>query len=100
MVRLTRPALMFLVLLLDVCNTEGAPITIFHSFGGSSDGANPYGDLTLSGQTLYGMTSGGGSSGLGTIFALALPEPSPFALLGVGAIILLADAWRRWKRAV
>jgi len=41
---------------------------IIHSFaGGSSDGANPMGDLilSLSGGTLYGMTSSGGGSGCG-----------------------------------
>src|SRR5438552_12989537 len=38
-----------------------------HSFAGSSDGANPYGGLALSSNTLYG-TAYGGSSGNGTVF--------------------------------
>jgi uncharacterized repeat protein (TIGR03803 family) len=45
--------------------------SILHSFSGLSDGAHPYyGSLTLSGSTLYGMTSQGGSGGCGcgTIF--------------------------------
>ena len=29
---------------------------------------------------------------------IVTPEPSTFALLGVGAISLLAYAWRRWRR--
>ena len=33
-------------------------------------GANPYGSLTLSGSTLYGMTSEGGAYGAGTIFQI------------------------------
>ena len=36
----------------------------------SGEGANPYAGLILSGQTLYGTASGGGSSGLGTLFAV------------------------------
>ena len=43
--------------------------TNLHSFTLSgSDGANPYAGLISSGNTLYGTTSGGGSSGLGTVF--------------------------------
>jgi uncharacterized repeat protein (TIGR03803 family) len=44
--------------------------TVLYSFGSvTSDGASPYyGSLTLSGTTLYGMTSGGGANGCGTIF--------------------------------
>jgi uncharacterized repeat protein (TIGR03803 family) len=36
----------------------------------NSDGANPIAGLLLSGDTLYGTANSGGSSGLGTIFAL------------------------------
>ncbi|MGA3117742.1 MAG: choice-of-anchor tandem repeat GloVer-containing protein [Syntrophobacteraceae bacterium] len=42
--------------------------TVLHSFGGTSDGADPTWSLTLSGTTLYGMTWQGGTSGWGTIF--------------------------------
>lgn len=53
-------------------NTDGTGYQLLHSFGGgTSDGANPYGSLTLSGSTLYGLTSaGGGSPGYGTIFTI------------------------------
>ena len=51
--------------------TEGAEIEVIHSFTGSTtDGAKPYGSLTLSGQYLYGMTSEGGSGNKGTIFRI------------------------------
>ncbi len=58
-------------------DTSGAGYTISHNFtGGTGDGANPYGSLTLSGSTLYGMTKQGGSNDNGTVFALTL---SPLA---------------------
>ena len=41
-----------------------------YSFTGGSDGASPVAGLILSGSTLYGTASGGGSSGSGTVFAL------------------------------
>jgi uncharacterized repeat protein (TIGR03803 family) len=45
--------------------------TTLHSFAvGSADGFNPWGGLILSGNTLYGTTSYGGSAGYGTVFAL------------------------------
>jgi len=60
-------------------NTNGSGFTILHSFtAGSgtyptvtnSDGANPFGGLILSGNTLYGTADTGGSSGNGTVFAV------------------------------
>src|ERR1039457_5117634 len=51
-------------------NTDGSDFTILHSFTvapGSypyytnNDGANPYAGLTLSGNILFGTTSGGGA---------------------------------------
>src|SRR5258706_9545402 len=48
--------------------------TTLHSFtallgpGTNSDGASPYAGLILSGNTLYGTTSDGGSSVWGTVF--------------------------------
>jgi len=51
-------------------NTDNTGYQILHNFSGGNDGANPSGSLTLSGSTLYGMTSGGGASGNGTIFQI------------------------------
>lgn len=52
-------------------NADGSGYSLLHTFiGGNNDGFDPYGSLTLSGSKLYGMTSGGGSSGAGTIFSI------------------------------
>ena len=59
-------------------DTDGTGFTNLHSFTDldtatsttNSDGANPYGGLTLSGRTLYGTAYDGGSSGNGTVFAV------------------------------
>jgi uncharacterized repeat protein (TIGR03803 family) len=52
-------------------HTDGTGFMTLHTFTNSSnDGANPYDGLILSGNTLYGTTSGGGSAGNGTVFAL------------------------------
>jgi uncharacterized repeat protein (TIGR03803 family) len=58
-------------------NLEGGDYRLLHEFAGStSDGAIPYGSLTLVGSTLYGMTYYGGQygsgSGNGIIFSLNL----------------------------
>ncbi|MGO4879240.1 MAG: choice-of-anchor tandem repeat GloVer-containing protein [Bryobacteraceae bacterium] len=43
--------------------------TVLHSFAGAtSDGSAPDGDLVLSGTSIYGTTSAGGSSSDGTVF--------------------------------
>ena len=50
------------------------PPTVVHAFtGGTSDGASPLGSLLISGSTLYGMTSAGGTlagGGAGVIFSV------------------------------
>jgi len=59
-------------------STDGTWFTNLHSFTATSgypyytnsDGANPFAGLILSGDTLYGTASAGGSSGNGTVFAL------------------------------
>jgi len=51
-------------------NTDGTGFTTLHSFSGGSDGANPSAGLTLSGNTLYGTASEGGTSGNGTVFSI------------------------------
>jgi uncharacterized repeat protein (TIGR03803 family) len=56
-------------------NTDGSGFTNFHSFtalsnGTNSDGANPYESMFLSGNTLYGTASAGGSGSNGTVFVV------------------------------
>jgi uncharacterized repeat protein (TIGR03803 family) len=51
--------------------TDGTAYTNLHDFAaGAADGANPMGDLTLSGTNFYGMTQQGGSNNLGTVFRM------------------------------
>jgi uncharacterized repeat protein (TIGR03803 family) len=61
-------------------NTDGTGFAVLHSFPAlgydasmdantNGEGANPEGDLILSGNTLYGTASQGGSAGNGTVFA-------------------------------
>jgi uncharacterized repeat protein (TIGR03803 family) len=59
-------------------NTDGTGFTNLHNFSGplytgvvsNSDGAVPSAGLVLSGNTLYGTTTTGGSFGGGTVFAI------------------------------
>ncbi|MEO7297469.1 MAG: choice-of-anchor tandem repeat GloVer-containing protein [Verrucomicrobiota bacterium] len=56
-------------------NIDGTGFTNLHHFTGlsvgtNSDGAHPVAGLILSGNTLYGTTTVGGSGGAGTIFSL------------------------------
>jgi uncharacterized repeat protein (TIGR03803 family) len=51
-------------------NTNGTGFTNLHSFTGGSEGDGPSGALILSGEILYGTTIYGGSSGVGSIFAI------------------------------
>jgi uncharacterized repeat protein (TIGR03803 family) len=56
-------------------NMDGSGFTNLYGFTGGGDGANPQADLILSGNTLYGTTAAGGSSGNGTVFSFTLPRP-------------------------
>jgi len=58
-------------------NTDGTSFATLHNYTATetalstnTDGAVPFGGLTLSGNTLYGTTQTGGTSGSGTIFAV------------------------------
>jgi uncharacterized repeat protein (TIGR03803 family) len=61
-------------------NTDGTAFTNLHRFAATSggslpnlhnlDGINPQGDLILSGTTLYGTATYGGTNGNGTVFAI------------------------------
>ncbi|MGB9265711.1 MAG: choice-of-anchor tandem repeat GloVer-containing protein [Terriglobales bacterium] len=49
---------------------------VLYSFGTGTDGANPVGGVTLDASgNLYGTTSAGGASGLGTVFQLTPGTP-------------------------
>src|SRR5450759_2288652 len=69
-------------------NTNGTGFTTLHSFTYGSDGLWPYAGLILSGNTLYGTTSGGGSSSDGTVFSLSLP-PAQLTIIPYGANVIL-----------
>ena len=71
----------------DLDNSDYA---ILHEFGGQG-GASPDGGLLLDGNTLYGITEGGGANGdEGVIFSYVLPEPGTFTLIaGVAGCGLL-----------
>ncbi len=70
------------------------PFTILHSFTAlnqanptNGDGANPYGGLILSGSTLYGAASRGGSFSSGTLFAVGTGATSFTNLYDFTALI-------------
>jgi uncharacterized repeat protein (TIGR03803 family) len=70
-------------------DTNGSNFAIVHHFGYSAaNGAQPMAGVLLSGDTLYGTTYSGGSSGWGTVFSLdttvsnftllkSFPAPNP-----------------------
>lgn len=50
-------------------NTDGSSFQVLHSFNPTNnDGAAPIGSLIISNATLYGMTTAGGTNGVGTVF--------------------------------
>jgi uncharacterized repeat protein (TIGR03803 family) len=52
-------------------NTDGSGFQILRNFtGGLSDGYGPAGGLTIVGSSLYGVTSDGGTYGVGTVFKI------------------------------
>ena len=73
-------------------NTDGTGFTSLYSFTGVSDGAYPKAGLILSGNTLYGTASQGGTSGAGTVFALSLVPSLGIALTGQQVVI----SWPTW----
>jgi uncharacterized repeat protein (TIGR03803 family) len=80
-------------------NPDGTGFTTLYSFSPistnsagvytNSDGASPEASLILVGNTLYGTTSAGGSSGVGTVFSLTLPVPPQLNIIsdGVNAVL-------------
>ncbi len=60
-------------------NTSGTPFQNLHSFAAftlvngvniNNEGASPFANLLLAGNTLYGTTDSGGTNGFGTVFAI------------------------------
>ena len=63
-------------------STNGSSFTNLYSFTGGPDGAYPGAGLIVSGGKLYGVASGGGGAGNGTIYSLGLSTQDPhFAVL-------------------
>jgi uncharacterized repeat protein (TIGR03803 family) len=50
--------------------TNGNSFTNVHTFNGTSDGSMPAGTIVVSGSTLYGVATRGGTNGAGTIWAV------------------------------
>ena len=68
--RVFLPALIVSLNLLLIGLAPAQAFTTLHTFTGSSNGANPYAGLILSGNTLYGTSFSGGVAGKGTVFAV------------------------------
>jgi uncharacterized repeat protein (TIGR03803 family) len=51
--------------------TSNAFSILHHFAGGTNDGANPTGPLALSGSTLYGLATAGGTNNLGVVFKIS-----------------------------
>jgi uncharacterized repeat protein (TIGR03803 family) len=71
-------------------NTDGTGYSVLYSFPGGVDGANPMGDLTVSGSILYGMTRAAGANNHGIVFSFpisAVPEPGSLSLLSLIAAV-------------
>jgi uncharacterized repeat protein (TIGR03803 family) len=60
-----------------------------------NNGLGPTAGLILSDGILYGTTADGGANNDGTVFSLAIPEPTSLSLLALGGIGLLARQRRR-----
>src|SRR5437660_788351 len=67
--RLAVPVLIAALGLILTGRMTAQTFTTLHNFD-DEEGANPYGALTLSGNTLYGAAAQGGSAGVGTVFSL------------------------------
>src|SRR6202030_1876360 len=63
------------VVLGGVANAKDGAYRVIHDFQGSSDGWGPVGvPAAAKSGDLYGVTKGGGSSDLGTVFKLTAPR--------------------------
>jgi uncharacterized repeat protein (TIGR03803 family) len=70
-------------------DTDGKNYEVLHHFAGyPDDGGHPYGSLTLVGSKLYGMTSNGGPTGGGVIFAMNLDGGGYQVICDLGSLTL------------
>ena len=78
-------------------NTDGSGFQVLHLFaGGASDGRSPERGVVTDGSALYGATTYGGPTDQGVVFALTIPEPASFILLGIStASLAVFGCWRR-----
>jgi uncharacterized repeat protein (TIGR02543 family) len=65
-------------------NANGTGYAVLHDFAGGSDGLLPHGGLSLSGSTLYGVTSSGGANDRGALFKINTDGTSYQVLLSFG----------------
>ena len=82
------PALMAGLGMMLASRVTAQTFTTLHSFTSGKDGATPFAGVILSGNTLYGTTYEGGSSGNGTVFSLSLPRPQ-LTIVRSGANVIL-----------
>jgi uncharacterized repeat protein (TIGR03803 family) len=90
-------------------NTDGTSFRALYAFGeitspppiySNSDGANPYGSLALSANTLYGTTTDGGTNSWGTVFGVNT-DGKDFRLLHTfGPAILSNETWSNLDGAI
>src|SRR6266403_3373 len=73
--RLLLPALTVALGLILTSQVTAQTFTNLYGFTGGNDGGAPYAGLILSGNTLYGTTTAGGSSCNGTVFAVNTDGP-------------------------
>ncbi len=73
-------------------NTDGSSFTLLYTFSDNSDGTQPYGNVTMAGNVLYGTTFEGGLNGAGTVFSLAvLPDISSFSVAQSNLVLNAAN---------
>ena len=75
---MNRPISLLLALLAIAVSSaaDGQTFTVLGSFNGTN-GANPYGSLTISGSTLYGTTAYGGATAMATYSASTRTAADP-----------------------